>query len=197
MKYLVLILAFTAKNMCLRPYSAELQPHCGSSWGSWGDPQFCPEGAFATGFKLKVESECGTFCDDTALNGISLICESKSGTDMGTASSKVGLWGTWQNSLLCGYDGQLPRFLRGVQFRSEKETKKEKHVDETAGNNLNGACYNGTVLSGAGTHWGTWSNYELCPSDTAVCGLRTQVEGNQGPSDDTALNQVIFYCCNL
>merc|ERR1719347_585638 len=125
---------------------------------------------------------------------------------MGEAKSSVGLWGSWKTSLLCHGEKQPTVFMHGVQFRSEQETergsqtrydKSAKHLDETAGNNLNSACYGGTVLSGNGLHWGTWSGYELCPDGAAICGIKTKVEGNQGPSDDTALNKVVFYCCLL
>merc|ERR1712243_135115 len=70
-------------------------------------------------------------------------------------------------------------------------------IDETAGNNLNGACIGGTVLVGDGTHWGMWSSYSLCPANSAICGLRTKVERNQGVSDDTSLNRLTLYCCAL
>ena len=78
---------------------------------------------------------------------------------------------------------------------------------------------------GDGTNFGLWSDYVLCPDDTAVCGIKTkvfipsfkimstiskeviqfsrdpfnffQVEASQGASDDTALNQIKLYCCTL
>ena len=48
-----------------------------------------------------------------------------------------------------------------------------KHLDETAGNNLNMACSHGSVLAGNGENFGTWSNFEMCPEGQAVCGIRT------------------------
>ena len=106
-----------------RPYEAEIQPESGSSWGDWVVEEFCPEGSFAKGVQLKVESKCGAFCDDTAINGIKLFCESSSGTDMEEVRSSVGLYGDWQTPLLCHGEEEAVAFLRGVQFRSEKETK--------------------------------------------------------------------------
>ena len=48
----------------------------------------------------------------------------------------------------------------------------------------------------------TWGSSELsswsstCPSGTAVCALKTQVEDDQGPGDDGALTDAKLYCCN-
>ena len=44
--------------------------------------------------------------------------------------------------------------------------------------------------------WGRWGKLILCPNNTGICGLKTQVEMAQDKSDDTALNNVIFYCCS-
>ena len=48
-----------------------------------------------------------------------------------------------------------------------------RHLDETAGNNVNMACSHGSVLAGNGENFGTWSDFEMCPEGTAVCGIRT------------------------
>jgi hypothetical protein len=49
--------------------------------------------------------------------------------------------------------------------------------------------------------WGTFRGTRACPAGQAVCGLRTQVEGNvdgdNGTFDDTAFNGVRFECCEL
>lgn len=51
-----------------------------------------------------------------------------------------------------------------------------------------------------------WQTAKYCPTGKGICGIRTQVEGNQGGceyrvfyihcSDDTALNNVQFECCD-
>ena len=61
-------------------------------------------------------------------------------------------------------------------------------------------CTNGITLKGNGGEWGTWSTVESCPVNTAICGIRTQIEPYQGSAttdDDTALNGVEFFCCKL
>ena len=73
-----------------------------------------------------------------------------------------------------------------------------RHLDETAGNNIDTLCHGGDVLAvgdsfydtqkcgyfgfgfgfstqGDGTNFGLWADYVLCPDDTAVCGIKTKV----------------------
>merc|ERR1712212_805757 len=56
-----------------RPYSSLLTVTNGEQFGNWTWPEMCPDGFFAVGFSLRVESEQYGL-DDTALNGIRLIC---------------------------------------------------------------------------------------------------------------------------
>ena len=170
-----------------RPHETELRPSAGSSWGSWGGDSWCPENSWAGGFQLLVESSCGNACDDTALNGLRLLCVTKEDQETGSVTSKIGSWGKWKSWILCSGSGN---FITGIQFMSEKvrinvgktlrskifqETvdRDSRHLDETAGNNVNMGCSGGDLLFGDGEHWGDWSDWEVCPSDTAVCGMNT------------------------
>ncbi|XP_052443390.1 vitelline membrane outer layer protein 1 homolog isoform X2 [Carassius gibelio] len=60
-------------------------------------------------------------------------------------------------------------------------------------------CSNGVSQLGNGTDWGDWGDWgdwsDTCEG-TGICGLRTLVELPQGNGDDTALNDVIMYCCD-
>ena len=101
-------------------------------------------------------------------------------------------WGEWTSTQYCKDD----EFLRSAQFRSEPH--QESKFDDTAGNDLNLSCTDGMVLNGHADTWGEWSDFISCPSNTAICGISTLVEPDQGSEDDdTALNAVIFYCCKL
>ena len=42
-------------------------------WGDWGPVEFCPNGEYAVGFKLKTQQSQGDG-DDTGLNAIALKC---------------------------------------------------------------------------------------------------------------------------
>ncbi len=39
-----------------------------------------------------------------------------------------------------------------------------------------------------------WSDWILCPQDTFIIGVQTQVEESLGKGDDTALNNIRFAC---
>ena len=205
-----------------------MRPAAGSSWGTWGDSEFCPENSWASGYQLRHEPSCGDICDDTELNAVKLFCATKDGQQVAEVTSKKGGFGGWMANHSCDGDQS---FINGVEFRSEKvdilrrvslqnnhhiqETKgKSKHLDETAGNNVNMACSHGSVLPGDGGDFGTWSDFEICSENEAVCGIRTLgnllrsfihisffdllVEDPQGVfTDDTSLNQIILYCCIL
>jgi len=187
--------ASTLQSLSYRPHEYELRPSAGSSWGSWGDSEFCPENSWAAGFQLMNEPSCGDACDDTSLNGVKLFCVSKTSPGVVEVTSKKGGFGGWMGVHMC--DG-VDSFITGIQFKSERETKvASKHLDETAGNNINMACSHGPIMPGDGNDFGDWSNFEICPENTAVCGLRTMVEEPQGIfTDDTSLNQIILYCCD-
>lgn len=44
------------------------------------------------------------------------------------------------------------------------------------------------------TDWGTWSNFQNCPSKSFAIGFRIRVESDQGNGDDTALNEIELIC---
>ncbi|NWI01954.1 VMO1 protein, partial [Tichodroma muraria] len=159
-----------------RQYESILTVPNGGPWGSWGHKQFCPSG-YAKGFELKVQPFQGfwLFGDDTALNGVRLLC-----TDGTVIESSVG-------ELLCSSNKLVSFSLRVERW--------QYLLDNTAVNNVSFTCSNGTQLEGwglSGGHFGPWSS--SCTSG-AVCGLQTKVEKPQGKWDDTALNDMRVFCC--
>lgn len=44
------------------------------------------------------------------------------------------------------------------------------------------------------TDWGEWGEFDSCPENTFVRGMRLKTEPAQGPGDDTALNGISFMC---
>ena len=98
-----------------------MRPHAGSSWGSWGDSEFCPDGSWAGGFQLLYEPDCGDICDDTELNGVKLFCVDINGAEVGEVTSKIGGFGGWNSNQMCdGYQS----FISGIQFKSERVSKQ-------------------------------------------------------------------------
>ncbi|XP_052083798.1 vitelline membrane outer layer protein 1-like [Mytilus californianus] len=161
-----------------------LRSNNGGVWGDWHEPRFCPSGQYAVGYSLRIEGKQGSRGDDTSLNGIKLLCGTKKRRSNNgfTVTSGYGPWGGWSGFMKCGYLG----YGRG---------------DDTAANYVKFRCkalnwyWPGYEIGGSG-FWGHFSGWSTCPRRTAICGLQTRVEGQQGSSgDDTALNDVIFFCC--
>ncbi|VDI40617.1 Hypothetical predicted protein [Mytilus galloprovincialis] len=87
-----------------------------------------------------------------------------------------------------------------IGFKMKNESR-----DNTGANHVKFKCrnfkdsMNNFDLSyppGYGTHgsYGEWS--EDCPVNSAICGIKTKIHSYQGEEgDDTALNDVKFFCC--
>ncbi|XP_051536965.1 vitelline membrane outer layer protein 1-like isoform X2 [Myxocyprinus asiaticus] len=177
-----------------RMYISVLKVSNGMRWGTWGLEEMCPTGTYAAGFSLKVERNLLPLQDDTALNGIRLHCidpsknSAYSREHYSTVQSEVGSWGTWTNIKWCSSG-----FLKTFQLRVESS---QGGGDDTAANNIRFTCSeNGEVLEGSGMSWGDWGDWSnTCPGK-GICGIKTSIEEPQHSGDDTALNDVMMYCC--
>ncbi|XP_053572109.1 vitelline membrane outer layer protein 1 [Bombina bombina] len=158
----------------------------GGRWGNWGSTNWCPSGSVARGFSVKVEPTQGRG-DDTALNGIRLHCvDRENNQKQNTITSKEGPWGYWSSTFWC-LDSHLISFSLRVE-------PPQGDGDDTAANNIRFTCLNNHNIEGSGHSWGTYGPWSLNCKD-GICGIQTKVEDSQGRGDDTALNDVQFYCC--
>ncbi|XP_060608246.1 uncharacterized protein LOC132760315 [Ruditapes philippinarum] len=172
----------------------------GGFQGQWGHIEFCPDRQYAIGYNLKIEPYQGS-ADDTGLNAIRLICADRFGKPTGkTITSWESKWGSYRTDKLCPKAGQTATFLTrfrlqmhdyfhiGASFATFKCQDILKTTNEIPL----------VIFPGYGEPWGTyWEESESCPSGSAICGMRTKVEEPQGKNDDSALNNVKFYCCAL
>ncbi|XP_039610071.1 vitelline membrane outer layer protein 1-like [Polypterus senegalus] len=157
----------------------------GGQWGDWQNPDRCPDGWIAYGFALKVQGS-QVKGDNTALNGIRLFCkESAQASIVRSIESGTGQWGSWTSTQWCS-EGFLKAFLLQVETH-------QKGGDDTAANDIIFICSNGTVLAGHGQAWGNWgSQSNAC--ERGISSIRTKVEQPTGDGDETALNDVRFFC---
>ncbi|XP_062830661.1 vitelline membrane outer layer protein 1-like [Anolis carolinensis] len=166
----------------LRKTSETISVSNGGRWGKWGRAEFCSKGAYAIGFKLKVQSYY--YKDRTTLNAIRLSC-----SDGHHITSTEGKSGDWTFFKFCSGKHLLKEFKLRV-------SKPKMFGDDTAANNIVFRCTNGIVLHGDGYNWGQegrWS--QSCRK--GICGLQTKVHQPESLDrlDTTGLNDVRFFCC--
>ncbi|VDI35382.1 Hypothetical predicted protein [Mytilus galloprovincialis] len=133
--------------------------------------------------------------DDSGLNAIRLKC--RRGTSApntgGTITAREGPWGRWTKAMNCRSGKRLVSFRLQVQ-------PKQGTGDDTSANSvrfkcrkINGGKKGDLGKSGTRGKFGAWS--KTCPERSAICGMQVRMAPRQGVGDDTALNDVRFYCC--
>nr|XP_060637972.1 vitelline membrane outer layer protein 1 homolog [Anolis sagrei ordinatus] len=162
----------------------------GGRWGDWTWIDMCPEQSYAIGFSVKVEPYGGVLTDDTSLNGIRLYCSTDETDDiMYTIESDTGRYGHWSEIRWCPADG----VLRAFQLQTEPD---QGAGDDTSVNNIRFRCSNGLTLEEVGGPFGDYSEWSNTCYKGGICGMQTKQESYRGAfMDDTALNDVRFFCC--
>uniref|UniRef100_A0A8D0B0G6 Vitelline membrane outer layer 1 homolog n=1 Tax=Salvator merianae TaxID=96440 RepID=A0A8D0B0G6_SALMN len=189
----LLLLGANAEAKVALEHEAQIGVSNGGPWGIWAWWELCPEGTYATGFRLKVESYQGIGIDDTALNGIRLLCTHGGRGDEQEAhavESQSGIWGRWTEAVWC------PRGSYLVRFSLRTERPRASLHDDMGATNIRFACSDGEILEGHGLSWGEYEGWSS-PCKKGLCGIQTKQQPLRGAlRDDTALNDVRFRCCN-
>jgi hypothetical protein len=171
-----------------------------------GCGQVCPANSFVYSVFTQAETNQGGG-DDTALNGIWFACFNRvTGAFTAAITSNTGPFGA--KPFTAGGAVDLPKFARCTTFTTGNPIKggqmviegnQGTGVDDTAANRVFLTCKNGQTFMAtpAPTNFGNPTLYRECPEGTAVCGINTAVEGNQGGGDDTTLNDAAIHCCTF
>ncbi|VDI72452.1 Hypothetical predicted protein [Mytilus galloprovincialis] len=138
----------------------------GGAFGVWKSAEFCTIGHYAIGFRMKIE---GHHEDRSELNAIEIICGSRGGERCGDTAS---------SGQQASYDSTGANYLR---FRC-RYFKDEFDVVDLS------------YPPGIGQYgtYGEWS--DSFSVNSAMCGLQTKIEADQGQVDDNSLNDVNFFC---
>jgi len=177
--------AFAREAEVKAPRNSTLESPRLTSWGKWGEWEYCPSGMYAFGMQLQTQSYQGIWVDDQAVTGIRLFCGPVGEDSIGESiTSLVGSGGDFNREFLCA------GAATGFQLRSEPNQGGVS--DDTAANNLRLFC-DGKIKEGDGLSFGDWTEPQQCPPKTAICGLRTQVEEPQ--ADGTGVNNIQVQCC--
>lgn len=168
-----------------------------TSWGQFDQHEYCPKNSFVTGMRLKVDHYHDG--DNTALNGIQLVCTDMNGHDS-TINSVLGRYGSFGKIKHC-HNG----FATGFRLRSQSSQGFLK--DDVGAVDFKLICsgINGNrsqVISDDNGFlpWGSWTKDQHCPRKSVVCGIATQVDKSYGflfKRDQTTLNNVDIACCPL
>ena len=139
--------------------------------------------------------------DDTSLNGVRFTCRRPGSLDFyGSIDSEPGPWGYWSKPYECLRSSGHESFI--IKFALKVEPRRGNFRDDSAANNIKFQCRpmesrREYLIEGVGGPWGTYGEWSgSCPLRSAICGLQTKVASPRGPGDDTALNDVRFFCCN-
>jgi hypothetical protein len=128
--------------------------------------------------------------DDTALNGIKLLCADIWDTSqLRTVDVHNGFWGSWRKAVC------VPPNCYAIGIATRIERKQGSGGDDTALNGIKLLYRNirnleaGIITVEKGV-WGDWDGEASVEMDCLMCGLQVRMEQPVGEGDDTAMNGV-------
>ncbi|XP_060575114.1 vitelline membrane outer layer protein 1 homolog [Ruditapes philippinarum] len=157
------------------------------------------------GFNMMYDDNDAKEADRTGLNVINISCANRKGTrvkNQRSVQSPLGGRGHWTGDVICPRSNGIPLFLQSFELMVHEPKQSE---DDTKANVVRFTCRDShwkqqpksieKHIAGAKGQFGKSS--EKCPKDSAICGLQSRVEGHIHHGDNTALNDVRFFCCRF
>ncbi|KAH1177196.1 hypothetical protein KIL84_010898 [Mauremys mutica] len=155
------------------------------------DVATCPSCSLIVRVIYDQMEEYGGASDDTALNGIRLFCIKINSTSSAvyTVESDSGKFGQWSGITWCPTG-----FLTAFQLKVEVP---QGILDDTAANNIKFRCTSGAIIEGTGGSFGDYGGWSNACTRGGICGIETKQDPYHNAFvDDTALNDVRFFCCD-
>ena len=146
----------------------------------------CDESDYVIGFRTRVEptqNNCNS-CDedDTAMNGIELIC--KNGKVITSSYEYRGIWA--YHFSLCPNNQTVRGFVYGYDVSD--------FPDKSTMNAIRLICSDNSEITSTEGEWASYVYAQNCPMGVII-GLRTQIDPYIGENyDDTCINNVEFIC---
>ncbi|XP_039177622.1 vitelline membrane outer layer protein 1-like [Crotalus tigris] len=104
-----------------------------------------------------------------------------------------GQWGEWGKMAMCSKGHASGFSLKFIVLWQQKIEESSATSSDTSLNGIRLYCTGVEVIQSATGMFGVWGDVEKC-SEGNLMSFALQVEAPQGPSDDTAANNIKFTC---
>merc|ERR550519_1226946 len=150
----------TSLDLSIWHVQSTINPKSISMAGDWGPDEFCPFGAYATGFELKVAPLCSRRCrtdDDFAVGATRLTCAHylDPGTPVATVTSTESTSGRSGGGVSLGYSWfplqscPSASWITSARYLSEVFVTEESFSENGGGNTA--ACPDGIICIAGGS----------------------------------------------
>ena len=155
--------------------------------GTWRNSVYCPDDSWMGGFRL-YSNTIGISAAGYDKKGVYFV-ELRCFDIDGALKASVQSLGddlkdaAWSSAKDCpGKKNFINRFSQSV------------YSDEGV-NSLFVGCFGDYLIEIIDGYTQRWNVVSWCPSETAVCGVKSKFESDQGGQDDSALNDIELHCC--